>query len=98
MATAGNGQPAWTDAERWEGVRELIKGIDSRKQESGEAYVSVLRDRLATFERRYEMASKKMMESLTSGELTETGDIVLWAWTWQTLKQIEEGIPITGIP
>ncbi len=98
MVSAGNGQPAWTDAERLEAVRELIKGIDSRKQESGEAYVSVLRDRLATFERRYEMASKRMMESLISEELTETGDIVLWAWTWQTLKQIEEGIPITGIP
>ena len=98
MATAGNGQPAWSDVERWEGVRELIKGIDSRKHEAGEAYILDLRDRLTTFERRYEMASKRMMESLISGELTETGDIVLWAWTWQTLKQIEEGTPITGIP
>lgn len=95
---AGNGQPARTDAERWEGVRELIKGIDSRKQEVGEAYIVDMRDRIATFERRHEMASEKMMESLLSGDLKETSDIALWAWTWQTLQQIEEGIRITGIP
>ena len=98
VVTAGNGQPARTDAERWEGVRELIKGIDSRKQEAGEAYIVGLWDRIATFERRHEMASEKMMESLLGGDLKETSDIALWAWTWQTLKQIEEGIPMTGIP
>ena len=79
-------------------MRELVKGIVNGKEEASEAYIVVLRERLATFERRHEMASEKMMESLNAGDLKETNDIALWAWTWQTLKHIEEGIPMTGTP
>ena len=96
MVTAGNGQSDRTDADRREEVRELIKGIDNSKQETGEAYIVALRDRIATYQRRHEMASEKMMESLIGGDLKETSDIALWAWTWQTLKQIEEGTRMTG--
>ena len=90
-----NSRAAKTDAERWEGVREIVKGIDRSAGETGEAYTAELRRRIVEFERQHGMASEKMMVALSSGDLDETNDTAIWAWTWQTLKKLE-GIPTTG--
>ena len=92
-----NGRITKSDTQRLASIREQIRVDQSRSAEDLEVYLIQLRERVRKYERRYEITSKFMLESLRSGELNETRDISLWALTWQTLKRAEGETPTTGI-
>ncbi len=87
--------PTWNDGGE---IRERILTESGRTAEDREIYLAQLRQRIKKYERRYEMTSAEMIEALHSGKLRETRDIGLWAWTWETLRSLEEGTRTTGTP
>lgn len=91
-----NGKIGMADSERLAAIREQIRAEFGRGRESLDIYLAQLRGRIREYERRYETSSASMLKDLQEGRIRETGDISLWAWTWQTLNRLEKETPMAG--
>lgn len=56
-------------------------------------HVRELVDEIAVYERRYEMSTLTMIDSLASGDLEETGEIVNWLMDYEQYQRIASEWP-----
>lgn len=57
---------------------ELLSGLVRGARQPVNGYAGKLDDRIAEYERRYEMPSDEMAERVNNGTLQETDDIASW--------------------
>jgi len=84
-----NGNSQVAEFERLGSIKEKIRTARSQSGEDQSILLTQLKDRVIKYERRYERSSDAMIVALEDGELEETRDMSLWAWTWRTLERME---------
>ena len=59
--------------------------------EARQTYLASLRERIAHYERHYQLPSSLLQEALKGNRLAESLDVVKWSHAYETLKQLENG-------
>lgn len=57
--------------------------------EARQVYLASLRERIARYERQYQVPSSLLLESLKENRLSESLDVVKWSFAYETLKRLE---------
>ncbi len=67
---------------------ELLSGLVDGARQPVNGYANRLNDRIAEYERRYEMPSGEMVERVGNGTLQETDDIASWLMSLKVRSRV----------
>lgn len=75
-------------------IRLSLEGIELALNRAGtpearQSYLTLLRERIAYFERRYQLPSELLQDTLKSHRLQENLDVVKWGHAYETLRYLE---------